>query len=243
MLNWYLRYRPIMSVLESSGAEDVLDVGSGWFGLSWYWPYRVIQTDIDFSGDRPREGDRAGQAVFVCSTAEKLPFANNSFDFALSSDMLEHLPEAVRAPSVAELTRVARRGVIVGFPTGSARIVDLFFARLLRLRGHAPPAWLSEHLAQVSDPDRRTVEQALPVGWEISGEYRNGNALFSALVGLSEMWGATAPMAAKAERRLRGRTLWPLADARPVVRVIYLLMPVPSAAAVSGFLDHASREA
>ena len=188
-----MRYEPFIRLLDEVGAREVLDVGSGWYGLSWYWPHRVVQTDLDFSGERPLD-PRPGDVAFVRSTAERLPFADDSFDYVLSSDMFEHLPLDVRAQSVVELTRVARRGVLVGFPTGPAARVDRFFARLLRLRGRDLPSWLEEHLQQTSYPDRETLSTALPDGWVIREQHPNGNAALSGLVGLAEMWGTTYPL-------------------------------------------------
>lgn len=121
MLNWYLRYEPFLKVLEERNATEVLDVGSGWYGVSWYWPRRVVQTDLHFAGAKSGLGGRRGSAHFVCSTAERLPFADDSFDFVLSSDMMEHLREDLRGPSVAELARVARRGVLIVSQPGRPR--------------------------------------------------------------------------------------------------------------------------
>lgn len=56
---------------------------------------------------------------------ERLPFADATFDVAVSVRLLRHLPEPVRWRAAAELARVARRGAV--------------FDLLLR---HGPVAWL-----------------------------------------------------------------------------------------------------
>ena len=53
MLNWTLRYLPVVTLLDQCEARQVLDVGSGWHGLSRYRAGPVVQTDLQFSGHRP----------------------------------------------------------------------------------------------------------------------------------------------------------------------------------------------
>ena len=96
MLNWILRYEPVIRLLDEMDATSVLDVGSGWSGLSWYWPHRVVQTDLNFAGSPPPPRSREGEAGTVRSTAERLPFADDAFDFAVALDMMEHLPDKHR---------------------------------------------------------------------------------------------------------------------------------------------------
>ena len=168
-------------------------------------------------------------AQFVCSTAERLPFADKSFDFVLSSDMMEHLPHEIRGRAVVELTRVARRGVLVGFPGGSAERLDRLTARIQRLLGHETTGWLAEHLEQRSYPDRRTVTDALPSTWRIAAEYPNGNWLLSAAVIWAEMLPLTAGVPRRYERRARRRGMPRWAHRRPVIRTIYHLEPTDPA--------------
>jgi ubiquinone/menaquinone biosynthesis C-methylase UbiE len=55
---------------------------------------------------------------FECAYAQELPFADGEFDRALSSMMLHHLPEDVKADALAEVHRVLR-------PSGTLHIVDI----------------------------------------------------------------------------------------------------------------------
>jgi ubiquinone/menaquinone biosynthesis C-methylase UbiE len=57
--------------------------------------------------------DRASDISFVRGDAFQLPFADDSFDFAISSLFFHHLPDERIPLALAEMSRVARRGVFV----------------------------------------------------------------------------------------------------------------------------------
>ncbi|MDP9182070.1 MAG: class I SAM-dependent methyltransferase [Actinomycetota bacterium] len=183
MLNWLLRYQPVLDVLSDDNATTVLDVGSGWYGLSWYWPSTVVQTDLAFNGPKPSER-RPGKSLYVRSTAEQLPFSDGAFDVVVSIDMVEHLPVALREASLQELLRVGRRTVVIAFPCGNtASRVDRALARALALTpGRSRPEWLQEHLAQLQYPDEGLIARTLPAGWGIELELGLGNAWIQGLV-------------------------------------------------------------
>jgi Methyltransferase domain len=186
MLNWSLRYLPVVALLDELGAEQVLDVGSGWHGLSRYRSGPVVQTDLQFAGARPSEAWR-DDAQYVRASAERLPFRDAAFDYVVSLDLMEHLPSALRAPAVRELARVADRGVILGFPCGpeAARVDRRLQHRLQQARRDIPD-WLGEHLAQTDYPDERTVVDALPVDWAVKREVPLGNVHLLGAVVLAE---------------------------------------------------------
>ena len=57
------------------------------------------------------EAPKGATALAVCGNAYVLPFADNSFDKIIASEVLEHLPEDSRA--MAELARVLRPGGVI----------------------------------------------------------------------------------------------------------------------------------
>lgn len=109
-----LRYLPIVDEINSlrSGDYTVLEIGSGSLGIAPYLNHQVTGIDVDFSGPsfpllKPIKGD-----------AKKLPFKNNSFDFIVCVDVLEHINPIEREKVIAETFRVAKRAVFIGVPCG-----------------------------------------------------------------------------------------------------------------------------
>ncbi|MDX6215135.1 MAG: hypothetical protein QOG99_719 [Frankiales bacterium] len=226
MLNWWLRYEPFLKELDRSAqVPTVLDVGSGWYGLSWYWPHPVVQTDLRLTGAPPAAW-RPGTASYVCASADRLPFATDGFDVVLSSDLMEHLPVDIRVEAVRELTRVARSAVLLGFPSGrGAAWVDRGYGVFLRLLRRPWPDWLQDHLAQTTYPSRADVTAAMPVDWEIAEEQSNGNVVAQLLLVVAEDLPVLRRICGLLERRLRDRRVPGWIHLPPVVRVLYVLRP------------------
>ncbi|GAA2018548.1 hypothetical protein GCM10009740_03010 [Terrabacter terrae] len=228
MLNWLLRYQPALALLEEFEATEVLDVGAGWHGLSRWWDGRVVQTDL-LLAERPRKNKHQGTPIYVRSSADLLPFADDSFDFTVSLDMMEHLPLSIRSASIRELTRVARRGVIVGYPVGEvAAELDLAIAASQSRRGLSLPSWLAEHLSQREYPDREALECALPSDWRITREIPNGNVRVQRALVEAELIPGFSTLSGVLEKFMRStRHLARWIHAAPTYRTIWLLEPRP----------------
>lgn len=222
-----MRYQPVIEVLEDHSATHVLDVGSGWYGLSWYWERHVVQTDLVFPWPRPSDDGRVGRAVYVSASADALPFADDSFEFVVSLDMLEHLPQDMRDQAVSELARVAKRGVVIGYPLGdSAAWVDRQVHRLLRWTpGRQVPDWLHEHVTQDFYPTQETLERALPADWRIVARKPSGNVIVHLLVCYLEQVPGIRVLAGGLERRGRRKGLPRAFDAGRTYRCIFLVTP------------------
>jgi len=227
-LNWLLRYQPVVRLLDALPDGTVLDVGSGWHGLSGYRPGRVVQTDLAFA-TRPAVQQRQGSAIFVAATAQQLPFADGSFDYTVSLDMFEHLPDGIREHSVRELCRVSRTAVLVGFPVGQpAKAVDDTLYRLLRLRRAQVPDWLVEHRAQQHYPDQALLAGALPQGWRVTRRVASGNVVSQTALVLAEALPGTRQATVRLERRWRVRGAPRLLDRGPSYRTIFVVQPYGS---------------
>jgi SAM-dependent methyltransferase len=80
----------------------VVDLGCGPLGL------RALAPNLDVTGvDRLPKPEYPGPFVQADVTKE-LPFADEEFDLAYSSSLVEHLPDGARPGFAAELRRVAR---------------------------------------------------------------------------------------------------------------------------------------
>jgi hypothetical protein len=147
------------------GPATVLDVGGTPGVLAAYLRAEVTAANIEPPAD-------------VIVDPERLPFADGSFDAAVSIDVLEHLPPGRRAAHIAELRRVSRGRVVVACPVGgkghAASERDLA-AWYRRATGHEH-RYLDEHLHHgLPKPDELRA-----LGGELwfQGDYREAAAAF-----------------------------------------------------------------
>ena len=162
MLDWAARYFPILRCLRGFLGEggSILEVGSGPFGLAYFYHKPLVGCDVSFSS-APLQPMRP-----VVASARELPFTNESFDAVVASDVLEHVACCQRKSVVAEALRVARRVAVFGFPSGpAARVLDEALFAELKKNGTEPPDWLSEHMEQ-EFPDE-SLFSALPREWRV----------------------------------------------------------------------------
>ena len=102
--------------LDRLSFDSFIDVGSGFdyyptlvherYGVPAYFSDFAHSMNLPYGGDAFGKLDRA-----VTLNIARLPFADDSFDVVLSSEVLEHLVRPVEA--IAELLRVARKYVIM----------------------------------------------------------------------------------------------------------------------------------
>lgn len=110
-----LRYLPIADYILNNDLKEpkILEVGSGIKGITPYIPFKVTGVDVSF------EGEIAENLQPVCLSGTSLPFADNSFDYVISVDMLEHVHRNDRPDVIKELLRVASKQVYLAVPCGS----------------------------------------------------------------------------------------------------------------------------
>jgi len=109
---WFYEKKRLFQRLIGPEVESILDVGCGDGAIT-----------NDLCPDRLVVGcDRSAAALAYVSvpkvqaSCRELPFQDRSFDLVLASELLEHLPDAVYLRAVNELTRVARRHVVISVP-------------------------------------------------------------------------------------------------------------------------------
>jgi len=121
------------------GAQSVLDVGAGTgralsFLLKQLPEARVV--GIEPVAELREVGHSHGldRDTLIAGSGERLPYADNSFDFVIETGMLHHVPDPGRV--VAEMARVARLGVMIsdsnkfGQGSGGMRAVKAVVDRL-----------------------------------------------------------------------------------------------------------------
>lgn len=109
-----LRYLPISDLILHGELKEpkILEVGSGVKGITPYIPYKITGVDVSFNGEIAQNLEP------VLLSGVKLPFPDKSYDYVISVDMLEHVPENKRPDVVMELLRVAGRSIILAVPCG-----------------------------------------------------------------------------------------------------------------------------
>jgi 2-polyprenyl-3-methyl-5-hydroxy-6-metoxy-1,4-benzoquinol methylase len=115
------RFHATLDELWDRAAPDsVLDVGCGEGVLTVQWADRlaggrVVGIDLADPKLRAEWGGRSRPNLeFLAEEATSLSFADDEFDLACAIEVLEHVPEP--DATVAEMTRVARRHLLVSVP-------------------------------------------------------------------------------------------------------------------------------
>lgn len=148
-----LRYLPISDYIlnDRSTEPKILEVGSGVKGITPYIPFKITGVDVSFNGEIAENLDP------VCLSGTRLPFPDNCFDYVISVDMLEHVPESERPDVITELLRVASKRVFLAVPCGKlAEAHDRFLDELYQQVNGERYHFFKEH-----------VDNGLPVKEEL----------------------------------------------------------------------------
>lgn len=117
-----LRYLPISKRLKTrlKPKDTIIELGSEITGITPYLHWKVTGLDRGFDYSRKNKWLRP-----VAGSVLDIPFDNKSFDYAISVDMLEHIPAKLRVKAISEMLRVTRKAVYLTFPTGTpSEVVD-----------------------------------------------------------------------------------------------------------------------
>src|SRR5580765_2041848 len=131
----------LCEAIDLRAGERVIDVAAGNGNATLAAARRFAQvTSTDYVGallDRGKERALAERlpVTFQVADAEALPFADGSFDVALSTFGIMFTPD--QETSVAEISRVVRRGGRIGFANWTP---EGFVGQLFKIIGkHVPP--------------------------------------------------------------------------------------------------------
>jgi SAM-dependent methyltransferase len=138
------RFRAVLDALDPHPGEEILEVGCG----SGYHTRDLVGlgavvTATEYAPSALAQARRnvGDVAEFRLEDAQRLSFADASFDKVLSSEVIEHVPDPERA--VSEATRVLRPGglLVVSTPSRFSPL-NLAYGLKRRIRGYA----FNEHL-------------------------------------------------------------------------------------------------
>ena len=139
-----LRYYPVVQTIKklNLGDSKILEIGPGSLGIIPYVKREIDGVDIDFSGPQTKLLNK------IKGEASNLPFLKNSYDVAISVDVLEHLNKEERFDAIYENLRVARRLAVMVVPAGELaekqdKKLDEYFFKKFGRRNQ----YLKEHVS------------------------------------------------------------------------------------------------
>lgn len=153
-----LRYLPIVDEINRNykNGDSILEVGSGSIGIAPYINQDVIGVDKNFVG---KSHPKLKQAI---SDAANLPFADKSFDYVVSADVLEHILPENRKTAVSEWLRVTKKELILAFPEGKeAEAQDEKLYAEFKKRGSVDPSekFIKEHIENKLPRQEEVISQ------------------------------------------------------------------------------------
>jgi 2-polyprenyl-3-methyl-5-hydroxy-6-metoxy-1,4-benzoquinol methylase len=135
--------RDLQELLHRAAPESILDVGCGEGVLTARWAAQlgtrpVVGIDLDDPKLQAEWAKRRRDNLdFQAMRSEHLPFEENQFDLAAAIEVLEHVPDPEH--TVAEMTRVARRHLLVSVPREPLwRALNVARGAYLRDLGNTP---------------------------------------------------------------------------------------------------------
>lgn len=138
----YAKY--VINTFRFKECHTILEVGAGAHGnLAAYLPGDNI-TFLDI--DLPEEV--LSDSRFVIGDATKLQYADNSFDFVIALDVIEHIGKADRTAFIQNINRVASQGVVLTAPhlSSQSQYEDRLLRTFYSFNHIAAPAWIDEHI-------------------------------------------------------------------------------------------------
>ena len=161
------RYKIFYNWIEDSSGVLELGCGDGYFGQM------LKDKDVDYTGCDISEkalkiAKERGLDVFQRKLEDKVGFPDDSFDYVVMSEFLEHVVDSEKL--LKEAGRIARKGVLVSIPN-----IAYWKFRLQLFGGHFPKQWAvspEEHLRYWSVKDFENT--AVSLGFKVK-EVRPSN--------------------------------------------------------------------
>ncbi len=156
------RSRLIMHNSKLNRTDKVLDAGCGigLYGLNYAIKQKADVIGVDMSKDKIENAEKLKKSLgitnikFEKGDLTNLKFKDNSFDFVLCSDVLEHIPNDKKA--LKELARVLKKGgsLILTFPYLSEHSQEV-----MKKFGHARPGYNEEIMGKLAKENNLKIEK------------------------------------------------------------------------------------
>ena len=165
---WGREFRLLERIVREQIEEGstILDAptGTGRF-LSLFENLGHKAAGIDISADMLKAQNnlsRTHNALLLRGDCEKLPFGNGSFDYIFSLRFLGHVPPEVRVRVLQEFKRVARKGMIVGYPVLNSSFTRVKFElgnlRYKLKNGRPRPWWPASPQSLAEELERSSLK-------------------------------------------------------------------------------------
>ena len=156
------RYKIFMSWIKDG--SKVLDIGcgDGFLGALLNDKRNCDVTGLDISEVALNKAKEKGLKTVLANIEEPLPFEDNSFDYVIGSEVIEHIPYSEQL--LAEMRRVSKHSILLSIPNTA-----YWKYRLQLLGGRFPKQWVFEpyeHLRFWSIGDFKKILSSLSLGVE-----------------------------------------------------------------------------
>jgi ubiquinone/menaquinone biosynthesis C-methylase UbiE len=155
------------------GVDSLLDVGCGEGVLTYAWAERLGERPVvglDLPDPKLEAHWRARERPnlrFVPGRGEELPFADGEFDLVAAIETLEHVPDPEL--TLAEMTRVARRHLLVSVPREPLwRTLNVLRGAYVRELGNTPGHvnhWSRRGFIELLARHGEVIETRSPFPW------------------------------------------------------------------------------
>lgn len=146
LFHQFQRYEATQILLNSMRTKEthtILEVGSGnHANLEKFLPKDNIKyLDTVLSEENKKN------SKFVLGDITEIDLEEDSFDFIISLDVLEHIPASKRDIFLSKISKAVKYGVIISVPTGHVENIynDKLLDAVFKSIGKEPPIWVHEH--------------------------------------------------------------------------------------------------
>lgn len=189
LFHQFQRYKLAQMLLNSmriNTTHTILEVGAGnHSNLEKFLPNDDIKyLDINLSEENIKN------PKFILGDITEINLGEDSFDFIIALDVLEHIPTNKRDEFFSAISKAVKYGVIISVPTEHLENIynDKLLEAIFMGIGSKPPVWIREHEVHgLPKEDYITSELEKRFGHECNVIYHSSRELFSLMIQLEAL--------------------------------------------------------